>query len=170
MNFAESEFQFKDGMTFANEEEAYKAYNAYAFTKGFGIRRGKKSYTRKNEMRTCTFLCCCEGYSEFAPSEERKTERSLKRCGCTARIRFHIKECFWEVVEFNDVHNHPFIEDNQKHLIRSCRKITETHGSILSTMVDSGIKATKAYSYLTNEAGGAQNVSFTLQDCKNFLQ
>ncbi|KAG6390553.1 hypothetical protein SASPL_148291 [Salvia splendens] len=84
--------------------------------------------------------------------------------GRHARIRFHIKECVWEVVEFNDVNNHPFVEDNQKHLIRSCRKITETKGSILNTMVDSEIKPTKAYSYLTNEVGGAQNVGFTLQD------
>ncbi|KAG6410787.1 hypothetical protein SASPL_128856 [Salvia splendens] len=157
-------------MTFTNEEEAYQAYNAYAFSKGFGIRKGKKFYNRKNELRGCTFLCCCEGYSEFAPSDDRKTERSLKRCGCMARIRFHIEGGVWEVVEFNDFHNHPFVEDNQKHLIRSCRKITETKGGILNTMVESGIKATEAYSYLTNEAGGAQNVGFTLQDCRNFLQ
>ncbi|XP_047965985.1 protein FAR1-RELATED SEQUENCE 5-like [Salvia hispanica] len=157
-------------MTFTNEEEAYQAYNAYAFSKGFEIRKGKKFYNRKNELRGCTFLCCCEGYSEFAPSDDRKTERSLKRCGCVARIRFHIEGGVWEVVEFNDFHNHPFVEDNQKHLIRSCRKITETKGCILNTMVESGIKAIKAYSYLTNEAGGAQNVVFTLQDARNFLQ
>ncbi|XP_047946960.1 protein FAR-RED IMPAIRED RESPONSE 1-like [Salvia hispanica] len=35
----ETEFIFKVGMIFANEEEAYKAYNAHAFNKVFGIRK-----------------------------------------------------------------------------------------------------------------------------------
>ena len=63
MHLVGIEYKFAHGMTFVNEGEAYKAY---AFTKGFGMRKGKKSYNRKNKLRGCTFLCCCEGYSEFA--------------------------------------------------------------------------------------------------------
>ena len=63
----ETEFIFKVGMIFANEEEAYKAYNAYAFNKGFEIRKGKKTYNRKNELRGCIFLCCCEDSQNLPP-------------------------------------------------------------------------------------------------------
>ncbi|KAL1554684.1 protein FAR1-RELATED SEQUENCE 5-like [Salvia divinorum] len=38
-------------MTFVDEEEAYKAYNAYSFTKGFGIRKGGiYTYTLRREF------------------------------------------------------------------------------------------------------------------------
>ena len=34
-------------------------------------------------------------------------------------------------------------------------------GNIISTMVSSGIKATKSYSFLSKELGGANNVGFS---------
>ena len=37
-------------------------------------------------------------------------------------------------------------------------------------MAGVGIRAMKAYSYLSGEAGGPNNVEFTLHDCQNFLQ
>ena len=44
------------------------------------------------------------------------------------------------------------------------------HGNIISTMVSSGIKATKSYSFLSKELGGANNVGFSKRDCHNFVQ
>ncbi|KAK3026144.1 hypothetical protein RJ639_042587 [Escallonia herrerae] len=35
-------FEFKLGMIFNGEDEAFKTYNAYAMNKGFGVRRGQK--------------------------------------------------------------------------------------------------------------------------------
>ena len=37
-------------------------------------------------------------------------------------------------------------------------------------MVCSGIKATKSYSFLSKELGGANNVGFSKWDCLNFVQ
>ena len=37
-------------------------------------------------------------------------------------------------------------------------------------MAEVGIRATKAYSYQSGEAGGPDNVGFTLCDCKKNLQ
>ena len=37
-------------------------------------------------------------------------------------------------------------------------------------MVSSGIKATKSYSFLSKELGGANNVGFSKWDCHNFVQ
>ena len=44
-----------------------------------------------------------------------------------------------------------------------------THGTIIETMVSSGIKATRSYSFLSKELGGANNVGFLRRDCHNFL-
>ncbi|KAL1566520.1 protein FAR1-RELATED SEQUENCE 5-like [Salvia divinorum] len=51
-------------MTFVNEEEAYKAYNAYAFSKGFGI--------RKDETIT-SFIWVFETFMEAMGSKAPKT-------------------------------------------------------------------------------------------------
>ena len=44
-----------------------------------------------------------------------------------------------------------------------------THGTIIETMVSLGIKATRSYSFLSKELGGANNVGFLRKDCHNFL-
>ena len=37
-------------------------------------------------------------------------------------------------------------------------------------MVGAGIKATKSYSFLAKEVGGANNLGFLRRDCQNFLR
>ncbi|KAF7848065.1 hypothetical protein BT93_L2326 [Corymbia citriodora subsp. variegata] len=122
-------------MVFADENEAYNTYNAYAICKGFGVQKRQKTNNSKGVLRRCTFV-----YG------------------------------VWEVTKFKDVHNHYFIDDKQKHLIQSYRHITDTNKGILTSMTGAGIRAIKAYSYLCDEAGGSNNIGFTLRDCQNFLQ
>ncbi|KAF8029665.1 hypothetical protein BT93_E2174 [Corymbia citriodora subsp. variegata] len=158
-------------MTFANEDEAYNTYNAYAICKGFGVRKGQKANNSKGILRTCTFLCNYEGHSPpILPHEQRDVYWTVKRTGCKACIKFKIEDGVWVVVKFEEVHNHPFVDDKQKHLIRSYRHITDTNRSILASLTRAGVRAMKAYSYLSSEAGGQENVGFTLRDCQNFLQ
>ncbi|KAF8020194.1 hypothetical protein BT93_G0786 [Corymbia citriodora subsp. variegata] len=158
-------------MVFADENEAYNTYNAYAICKGFGVRKGQKTNNSKGVLRRCTFVCNCEGHSPpISPHKQRDVYRTVKRTGCQACIKFKIEDGVWEVTKFEDVHNHPFIDDKQKHLIRSYRHITDTSKGILTSMTEAGIRATKAYSYLCDEAGGSNNIGFTLHDCQNFLQ
>ncbi|XP_038711714.1 protein FAR1-RELATED SEQUENCE 5-like [Tripterygium wilfordii] len=171
VNNEDDENFFKIGMTFSYEDEAYKTYNMYAIQKGFGVRRGQKSYNRKNELRRCIFLCSCEGFSPYVPPhKQRKIERIDTKCGCKARVRFGIEGDVWKVIDLVAEHNHELIKEDQRHLIKSGKKMTETSSSVLQSMANAGIRATKAYSYVTNEAGGAKNVGFTLRDCQNFLQ
>lgn len=161
MHNVDKEFQFRIGMTFANEEEAYKTYNAYAISKGFGVRKGKKANNSKGILRTCTYLCNCEGHSpSIPPHEQRDVYRTVKRTGCEACIKFKIENKVWIVDKFKDVHNHPFIDDKQKHLIRSYRHMTNTNKSILTSMAGASIRATKSYSKRRNliSAGDCQTL------------
>ncbi|KAF7849211.1 hypothetical protein BT93_L1081 [Corymbia citriodora subsp. variegata] len=135
-------------MVFADENEAYNTYNANAICKGFGVRKGKKANNGKGVLRICTFICNCEGHSPpIPPHEQRDVYRIVKRIGCQACIKFKIEDGVWEVTKFEDVHNHPFIDDKQKHLIQSYRHIMDT-----------------------SKAGGSNNIGFILRDCQNFLQ
>ena len=60
-----------------------------------------------------------------------------------------------------DIHNHEFTTPEERCNLRSGRKVLPNHGNIISIMVSSGIKATKSYSFLSKELGGANNVKFS---------
>nr|XP_009771804.1 PREDICTED: putative protein FAR1-RELATED SEQUENCE 10 [Nicotiana sylvestris] len=166
-----NDFTIKIGMKFGSEDESYVAYNSYALAKGFGIRKGAKTYNRNKELTRCLFLCSCEGksllYSNYL---ERKHQRLEYRCGCMARIKFKISNEKWKVFEFSDEHNHPMIEENLRHFILSGQNLTTATKDILSSMVDAGIRTKKVVRYLQNEAGGIENARFIEQDAHNFIQ
>ncbi|XP_059650165.1 protein FAR1-RELATED SEQUENCE 5-like [Cornus florida] len=155
-----------------SEEEAYNLYNTYAINKGFSVRKGKvRRYEGTGGLRRRIFLCSCEGFKEDGPLfEEKKYERMLTRTACKARAVFNAENGIWELVKFISEHNHVLAKLEERHLLRSERKITSTSANILSSMSKVGIRATKAYSYLSKEAGGVQHVGFTERDCHNFLQ
>ncbi|WMV10099.1 hypothetical protein MTR67_003484, partial [Solanum verrucosum] len=112
--------------------------------KGFGIRKGAKTYNINKEVTRRLFLCSCEGQSDkLSLFQERKQQRLEYRCGCMARIKFKISNEIWKVCEFNDVHSHPMIEENLKHFIQSGRKITSATKRILDFMVDADIRTKK---------------------------
>jgi hypothetical protein len=112
-----------------------------------------------------------EGFKEFEdPFNPKKFNHLDTRTGCCARIQFDVKNDIWSVSHFNDTHNHEFASPDEKCNLRSGRKVLSTHGSIISTMVSSGIKATKSYSYLSREVGGVNNVGFTERDFHNYLR
>ena len=144
-------------------------YNEYALNKGFSIRKG---VTRKTDgvLRQREFLCSKQGHKEFEnPCDYKKYNKLDTRTGCQARIRFDIENGIWSVSHFNDEHNHEFASPEERCNLRSGRKVLSTHGTIIETMVSLGIKATRSYSFLSKELGGANNVGFLKRDCHNFL-
>ncbi|GMY15204.1 protein FAR1-RELATED SEQUENCE 5-like [Fagus crenata] len=141
-------------MHVSSEEEAYNLYNGYALKKGFSIQKGVRRMVN-GVIRQREYLCSEEGFKET---------------GCCARIRFDVKNDIWSVSHFNDAHNHEFASPDERCNLRSRRKVLSIHWSIISTMVSSGIKATKSYSYLSKEVGGANNVGFTKRDVHNYLR
>ncbi|KAK3032356.1 hypothetical protein RJ639_035407 [Escallonia herrerae] len=165
-------FEFKLVMMFNSEDEAFNTYNAYARNKGFGVRKGQKYiHGKSQELRRCTFLCSCEGHAPYVPPhEERKVERIETRCGCGSYIKFKISTGLWEVIEFNPIHNHPFVPEHQRHLIRSHRRLTEGVKGVLDSFKSVGVGATKSFGFIANDTGGIRNVGCTLRDAQNYLQ
>ncbi|OMO55458.1 hypothetical protein CCACVL1_27229, partial [Corchorus capsularis] len=57
----------------------------------------------------------------------------------------------------------------EKHLLRSARLLEINKAKVIDSMVTSGIRPKDVYSYLSNEAGGVENIGFTRRDCYNFV-
>ncbi|XP_030475753.2 protein FAR1-RELATED SEQUENCE 9-like isoform X2 [Syzygium oleosum] len=163
-------FDFKVGMVFSSELKAYHTYVAYALRKGFGVRKGKKARNSKGEITRRTFLCNCEGFSCTPPDQQKKMERTENRCGCLAHIRFKVENGVHEVIEYMSEHNHAFLPENQRHLIRCGRMISDPSKGVLADMAKAGIVNFSSFNFLENEDGGSRNMGFSLRGSHNFLQ
>ena len=75
----------------------------------------------------------------------------------------------WRVSAFNPEHNHELALQLGRHLLRSGRRISKPKADVIDTMVNVGISTKNAYSYLTKEVGGSENVGFTERDCYNHV-
>lgn len=147
-------------------------YNRYAFDMRFSIQRDDLSYKRgTKEVIQRTFLCSKEGFREFSDhSEEKKCNRLDSRCGYRARVIFKVENGVYEISQFVAEHNHPLIESDQRHLLRSACKIHGTSKSVIKSMADAGIKVSKTYAYMLNESSGYKSIGYTKTDCHNFMQ
>ena len=54
-------------------------------------------------------------------------------------------------------------------MLRSGRCISKPKANVIDTMVNVGISTKNAYSYLTKEVGGSENVGFIERDCYNHV-
>lgn len=164
MRDMKNDFEFAIGMVFSNELEAYHKYVAYAIDKGFGVRKGHTVKNRKGEITRRTLLCNCEGYSVTPSDQEKKFERLEVRCGCLAHIKFKVDNGIYEVIEYVSEHNHAFVSEDQKHLIRCGKMISDT---VVVDIIKAGIGGTTAHKFLADEAGGGSKNSGL---CQKILQ
>ena len=161
--------EIKIGMQVSSEEEAYNMYNEYALKKGFSIQKAARQTV--NGIVRQRKLCSKQGFKEFEdPSDVKKYNPLETMTGCCARIWFDVKNDIWTMSHFNDIHTHEFASPEEMCNLQSGRKVHSRHGNILNNMVGVGIKATKSYSFLAKEVGGANNLGFLRRDCHNFLR
>ncbi|XP_048133687.1 protein FAR1-RELATED SEQUENCE 5-like [Rhodamnia argentea] len=163
-------FEFKVGMVFSSELEAYHKYVAYALRKGFGVRKAKIRRNYKGEITRRTFVCNREGFSCTPPDEQKKIERTENRCGCLAHIGFKVENGVHEVIEYMSEHNHAFISKNHRHPIRCGRMISDPSKGVLADMVKAGIVNFRSCNFLENEDRGSRNMGSSLRGSHNFLQ
>ncbi|KAL3828181.1 hypothetical protein ACJIZ3_016983 [Penstemon smallii] len=162
----------KLGMIVYSENEAYELYNRYALEKGFSIRKHQKRYVHgTNQLRERSFVCSKQGFRyDYRELEIIKREQLDTRTGCMACISFKIDKGVWEIVRFNDDHNHDLALPEHRHLLRSGRSIPTATKGVIDSFVNAGIGPTKARSYIAKEMGGVTNITFTSRDCHNYVQ
>ena len=91
------------------------------------------------------------------------------RTSCKALICFIVEHGVWRVTVFNSEHNHELAAPLERHLLRSGCRISKPKAGVIESMVNAGISTKNAYSYLTEEVGGSENVSFTIRNCYNYM-
>ena len=150
-----------------NANEAYVLYNDYVLRMGFSIRKGKsRYYNGTKNIKQHEFICSKEGFKldeDFC--KEKYSKRLETRIGCKAFVRFIVENGVRRVSAFNLKHNHELALQSERNLLRSGCRISRPKIDVIDTMVNTGISTKNAYSYLTKEVGGSENVGFIERDC-----
>ncbi|XP_052203950.1 protein FAR1-RELATED SEQUENCE 5-like [Diospyros lotus] len=161
----------KIGMTFDTTKEAYDFYNTYARRVGFSVRilRTNKNRSDKNKIQRQALVCSCEGTSKKIKTPEKK--RDIRRFDCKAKFVIKlVPDDKYRLIEFKSEHTHDLVPLQHSHYLRSQRKIDFSQAELMKKMRSFGIKQGQIFSYMCEEAGGAQNLNFTKADCNNLLQ
>ena len=131
---------------FADEDEGYQFYNAYALGKGFSVR---KSYVEWNsdhtEITLRRYVCSRQGYREekYVKKEIKKRRpRDITRVGCPAKLVIALDRNSgqWYVKNFIDEHNHPLAPADLGCLLRSHRSISDAQKAKIVELGVAGIR------------------------------
>ncbi|KAF2296696.1 hypothetical protein GH714_001308 [Hevea brasiliensis] len=159
------------GRVVSNEEEAFALYNNYALGIGFSVRKGKVRYSAGSKnVKQREYVCSKQGFKlDDISSENKMVNRLDTRTGCAAFIRFTVEKDVWKVTRFIPTHNHELASVRERHLLRSGRNISNAKAAVINTMVNAGIRTKDAFSFLSEEHGGFENIGFTKRDCYNHV-
>ncbi|KAH0459208.1 hypothetical protein IEQ34_012022 [Dendrobium chrysotoxum] len=154
------------------EKEAYEMYCTYAHNTGFSVRKDHHSYwPNSRKIRSKDFVCSKAGFKKGPDLNlQMKYRKSDTRTGCPAIIRFIVDDGNWKVQKFIESHNHDLVRAEDKHLLRSCRSMSDEKSSVLKMMTEAGIRIIDAFSYLAHEVGGFENIGITKRDAYNYIQ
>ena len=101
------------GRTFFTSSDAYKFYNEYSLSKGFGIRKHQLyRYNDTNKVYRRIFSCNKEGFKDMNDKRQLRDDvkrRCITRTGCKALMQVTLSsQGEWVVDKFSNEHNHPF--------------------------------------------------------------
>uniref|UniRef100_A0A7N2M262 SWIM-type domain-containing protein n=1 Tax=Quercus lobata TaxID=97700 RepID=A0A7N2M262_QUELO len=162
----------KIGMEFDSEDEAYLYYNIYAGYVGFSIRRDwlNRSKTDKTTIISRKYCCFKAGYKKEVAYDGKKSRMEL-RCGCEAQMVIsRQKNGKYRITLFEAKHNHEVVTPRSKHKLPSQRKISAAQAAEAELANRSGIRQKLVFEFMSKQAGGRENLGFTLKDISNHLQ
>ncbi|KAK9059047.1 hypothetical protein SSX86_021666 [Deinandra increscens subsp. villosa] len=175
-----SDYKPKLNSRFDTWENAYAFYESYAEIAGFSTKLGQSKKNKKTGILTMRYLMCSRG-NKSAPTEidsvdlteispSRKT--SFKRTDCKAIMKIRIVKhtTQWEVFEFNEVHNHGLLNQDNLDFLRKRRKLTFYDQEFINKCRLAKIGPSKAHNLQVALKGGHHNVRGTKNDYKNWVR
>ena len=165
------------GMEFSSHEEAYDFYNAYAKSKGFGIRRGHADRSKKdNEIITRYLVCDKEGlkYLKDKREEGKNIHRKadVREC-CNAKMVIGLERSsgIWIVRKLDEDHSHLLTTPSKvsKHHSHQTLHRAPTCHKFIDNLDGKGIRPSTICKVI-NVTHGSEEEFLTQQQCQSHLR
>ncbi|XP_073041777.1 protein FAR1-RELATED SEQUENCE 5-like [Primulina eburnea] len=142
--------------------------------RGFSARRGKEvHFSGSKDLYMKEFECSSQGIKDGKRSanNNRPLYQILEtRTKCKARLRIRRKKNEDRRVTIFEInHNQEMVDESQRYLLRSARKVSYAQGETLRVMSEAGIKPSSVLSYMEKEPHGVENLGFIRKDAYNYL-
>ncbi|PWA59003.1 FAR1 DNA binding domain-containing protein [Artemisia annua] len=157
---------------FKSIDAAYESYKEYGKKGGFEVRKATQEKNR-HEVSHKWIVCSKEGFlpekkqqdtqasSENVASEngdgnkKKKRNRPSSRCGCEAKICIRLtRNKQYELYVFYEKHNHSLVHPDDRHYLKSSRKLNYSDKTLLVKMSNRNIGPVVAYNILSEIHGG----------------
>ena len=162
------------GMEFSTIEEARMFWVTFGGQKGFEVRKKYANKRKSDEkVRSCRYVCANEGHRVQDKRDHlTKCPRAKTRTDCQVRIGLILdrEKGNYKVTDLILEHNHTLQLPQISHLMVSQRKISELQRFDIETADDAGIRPKATHELASIQVGGSLNLSYTLQDHKNYLR
>jgi zinc finger SWIM domain-containing protein 3 len=160
-------------MEFSTIDEAWMFWISYGDQKGFEVR---KLYTNKRKLdgkvRSWRYICANEGLRKLDKRDHlTKCPRAETRTNCQVRMGLVMdkNKGNYNVTDMILEHNHAIHLPRTSHLMASQRKISGLQGFETETIDDARTGPRGAHELAYIQVGDSTNLSYTLQDHKNYL-
>ncbi|XP_056688220.1 protein FAR1-RELATED SEQUENCE 5-like [Spinacia oleracea] len=194
-NNGEEIYGWLDGETRASLTKIYDLYRQHAAGVGFSVRKAKQ--VRKvgtTQVTTRLFLCSEPGKRNTKLKKDQKQEKdelesllteesntsvkkmkrkprrvAVTRTDCNALIEAKLNDGgHYEIIQHVMAHNHPLTRQQWNHLHRSECAMTVPKEQAIEAMHESGFRPSESFRYMSNEAGGEDDVGHSYKDHMNF--
>lgn len=160
------------GSQFETLTDAENFYSNYSKVMGFSIRKNDIRYDNDGQTNVRRWVCNREGEraKKYVERKDRIREpRAVTRVKCPAafRVKMNKKVGTWVVNQFIPEHSHELAMNYEIKFLRSHRSVKDCDMAQATAMKTVGIKTSQIMDFLVNQAGGYDNVGFTLEDLYN---
>ncbi|KAE8658906.1 putative protein FAR1-RELATED SEQUENCE 10 [Hibiscus syriacus] len=165
------------GQIFKTDDDTFEYSSNFARMNGFSIRKARSTESQNLGIYRRDFVCYRSGFNQPRKKVivEHPRDRKSVRCGCAAK--FHLtKEIVngvtqWFISQFNNVHNHELLEDDQVRLLPAYRKIQEADQERILLLSKAGFPVNRIVKVLELEKGvQSGQLPFIEKDVRNFVR
>ncbi|KAF5454297.1 hypothetical protein F2P56_023973 [Juglans regia] len=157
----------KLGMVFKSEEELVSYYKRYGKQCGFGIMTQRSHRFEDGRLRYVTLGCARGGKARNRTSNVARP-RPTSKTDCKAKINATFIEGVLKVLTVHNSHNHG-LSPQKSRFFRCNREVSESVKRVLDTNDQADIRMNKSFASLVQEAGGFENLPFSENDCRNYI-
>ncbi|KAH9745342.1 protein FAR1-RELATED SEQUENCE [Citrus sinensis] len=151
------------GSQFETLIDAENFYSNYSKVMGFSIRKNDIRYDNDGQTNVRLWV--------FERKDRIREPRTVTRVKCPVafRVKMNKKVGTWVVNQFIPEHSHELAMNYEIKFLRSHRSVKDCDMAQATAMKTVGIKTSQIMDFLVNQAGGYDNVGFTLEDLYNSL-
>nr|XP_017239785.1 PREDICTED: protein FAR1-RELATED SEQUENCE 5-like [Daucus carota subsp. sativus] len=160
---------------FQSLDQGFIFYKEYGRLGGFDVRKGTEKRDESGIVSIKHYTCSKEGCNDFRStldsnlSKVKRRRTGSTRCCCKAKIVLKVNEDReYFVFKFDEVHNHPLVDESGRQFLRSSRQMTISSRNFVFDAAKVNIGCSKAYGLMKEMVGGYSNVGATLRDFRNF--